>query len=169
MKKRFILLLALCLCLLCTTAAAEGAPQGLSYEARELSMPAAGVMVYVPADMDGVEGDEEAYDLGFRFDCFNDADTFDCTLYVNDSRDMSLADYAAFYAGRSGYAAYAAETVNGYTVMRLTGADNPNDFTVLIAGTDTDAPSAVYSLSFGCSGEADAALANEILNTLTEY
>lgn len=165
MKKGLAFLLTLCL-LGCTAALAEATPPKLSYEPYELSMPAAGVKIYVPDNMDTMEGDEEAYDLGFRFNCYND--TFDLTVWVNDSRDMNLADYAAFDAARNGQTA-AAESINGIPVQRLTKADKPYSFDILVAVPDETDIQAVYDLSFTCDGEKDVALANEILSTLAPW
>ncbi|HNX61611.1 MAG TPA: hypothetical protein PKN45_03130, partial [Candidatus Limiplasma sp.] len=111
--------------------------------------------------------DECAYDSGFRFDCFND--TFDFTLYVNDSRDMNLKDYAAFFADRNHMKAEA-ETVNGYPCYRLTDpAKTDGSFTLLIADTTEDDTPPVYQLAFMCDGDKDVKLANDILSTIAPY
>jgi hypothetical protein len=169
LKKWFALLLGLCLCLSFGASAEDAdAPDNLSYTPQELHMAATGLTLYFPSDMDEMGGDEEAYDLGFRFNCNND--TFDFTMYVQDSRDMSFADYAAFYADRAGCDIVKADTINDFSVWRLTTSDNPNDFNVLIADPDNpDAPLAVYVLTFSCTGEDDVALAEEILGTLAWY
>ncbi len=165
MKRRLMLLAALCL-FVCMAAPAQAASVGPAYAAQELHLPAAGLMLYAPADLDTLEGDEEAYDLGFRFYCYSD--TFSFTVWVHDSRDMSLEDYAAFYAGRNNLTA-AAATINGYAVQRLTDSDAPDALTVLVAAAGSGTPPAVYALSFSCEHEDDWELADEILDTLTEY
>jgi hypothetical protein len=166
MRSKRILGAALCLCLALGAAAGEAssAASGLPVE---LHLAAAGLMIDAPAGLDTLEGDEEAYDLGFRYDGYSD--TFDFTLYVQDSRDMSAADYAAFYAERADFDAVTAETVNGFPVWRLTRSGDPTTFDVLIADPNADAPPAVYVLMFSCTGEADTQLAAEILSTLAPY
>jgi len=161
-KKSFWLLLTLCLCLSIAAMAATNTPK-LSYNAMELNMPAAALMVYVPADMDTLEGDEEASDLGFRFNCYSD--TFDLTVWVHDSREMSLKDYGAFYAKRNGEKA-SPETINGFPVQYLSSEEKPDAFEYIVADPDSNPPDAVYVLSFTCDGEADVKLAEEIINTL---
>ena len=161
-KMSFWLLLTLCLCL-GSSAVADTTPPKLSYNAMELNMPAAALRIYVPADMETLEGDEEAFDLGFRFNCFSD--TFDLTVWVHDNREMSLKDYAAFYAERNGQKA-SPETVNGFPVQFLSSEDKPDACTILIADPDANIPDAVYVLSFTGDGEADVKLAEEIINTL---
>lgn len=162
MKKMLALLV--CLSLLVPCALAETVPEGLSYAAQEEILPAAGMMLYIPSEMDTMEGDMAAYDLGFRYECYND--TFLMSISVYDAREMSPADYAAFYAGRRGYTA-APDTINGFSVFRLTQADKPNDFIILVSMPDENEPLAVYSLSFSCDTDEARALANEILSTLT--
>ena len=51
----------------------------------------------------------------------------------------------------------------------LTKKDKPEDFVILLAMPDDEAPQAVYSLSFICDGEKDVAIADEILSTLALY
>jgi hypothetical protein len=165
MKRRFILLAAICL-FVCMTAPAQAASAGLTFASQELRLPAAGLMICVPADMDTLEGVEVAYVLGLRFYWYSD--TFSFTVWVHDSRDMNLEDYAAFYAGRNDLTATAAE-INGYAVQRLTNAGVPDVLTVLVAAVGSDTPLAVYALSFSCEQEDDWKLADEILGTLTEY
>ena len=162
LKKGFWLLLTLCLCLSVTAMAASNTPK-LSYKAMELNMPAAALRVYVPAEMDSLEGDEAAADLGFKFNCYND--TFDLTAWVHESREMSLVDYAAFYAGRNNMKA-APETVNGFPVQYLTSEDKPEMFAYLVADPDGNPPDAIYVLTFTCTGDADVKLAKEIMGTL---
>lgn len=164
MKKGLTLLMVLILCL--GAPAAQASAPTLSYPAAELSLPAAGLMLYVPTDMASLGGDEEAYDLGFRFNCYSD--TFDLTVYVKDSRDMSLADYGAFYAERSGTKA-AADNVNGYAVQLMTSTEKPNDYTVIVAAPDQEIPDVVYLLEFSCGSQSDVNLAEEIINTLAPY
>ena len=165
MKKGFLLLLALCLCL-CLTAFAETTAPTLSYASKELSLPAAGLMLSVPSEMSTLESDEEAYDLGFRFNCFTD--TFDMTVWVHDSRDMNLKDYAAFFADRYGLTA-APDTVNGFDVQLLTDTAKPNVYDILVAGPDNPQPDVVYLLEFSCTTESDVKLAEEILGTMALY
>jgi hypothetical protein len=165
MKKTLALFLAMCLCLGLSVATASTTPT-LSYAAQELRLPAAGLMIYVPANMDRTEGDEEAYDLGFRFNCYTD--TFDFTLWVHDSRDMSLEDYAAFYAERYGYTA-TAETINGFVAQSLISNDVAGDYVALVALPDSDTPAVIYALSFACTNDDDVTLANEIMSTLATY
>ena len=162
MKKALSVFLALCL-LAGAVALAESAAPKTSYESREVDMPAAGVLIYAPDNMDSPEGDEVAADLGFRFNCTSD--TFDLTIWVHDSRDMNLADYAAFDAARNGQTA-AAETINGIPVQRLTSKTNPKVFDILVAMPDDPDIQAVYDLTFTCDGKKDVALAEEILSTL---
>ena len=167
MKKTFALLLALCLCLCLNAATATTTvPPTLTYAAEELRLPAAGLLIYVPANMDRLEGDQESHDLGFRYNCYSD--TFDFTLWVHDSRDMNLEDYAAFYAKRYGYTA-TAETINGFAAQSLVSKDVAGDYVALVAQPDTDEPAVVYALSFSCTGDDDVALANEIMSTLATY
>jgi hypothetical protein len=165
MKKGFAFMLAVCLCL-SLSAAASATTAALSYTPLELRLPAAGLMIYVPADMEKTEGDEADYDLGFRYNCYTD--TFSFTLWVHDSRDMSSEDYADFYAERNGFTV-AVETLNGYAVPCLTSTDAPGDFVALVSQPDTDTPAVIYELYFSCSGDDDVALANEIVSTLTTY
>jgi len=165
MKKWFFLFLTLCLCVSLSALAETAAPK-LSYPSQELDMPAAGLMIYVPTNMDTLDSDEESFDLGFRFNCYTD--TFDFTVYVHDSRDMSLPDYAAFYANRYGFIA-AADRINGFAVQRLTKPDKPRNFDILVAMPDEESPEAVYALSFSCGNDADQKLADEILSTLALY
>lgn len=165
MKKWITLLLTLCLCMSASALSETTVPK-LSYPSQELDMPAAGLMIYVPANMDTLDSDEESFDLGFRFNCYTD--TFDFTVYVHDSRDMTLPDYAAFYADRYGFVA-AADRINGFAVQRLTKADKPGDFDILVTTPDEESPEAVYALSFSCGSDADIKLANEILSTLALY
>lgn len=163
MKKGFVWVLVLCL-MTGALAFAEGDKPATSYESMELTMPAAGLRVFVPANMDSIGGDEEAYDLGYRFNC--SSDTFDLSVWVHDSRDMDLADYAAFFAERSGMTA-APDHVNGFAVQLLTDAAKPGEYTILLAAPDQEAPPAIYELSFSCAGEADIKLAEEIMGTLS--
>ena len=156
-------MLALCL-MMGALALAEGNAPATSYEAMELTMPAVGLRVFVPANMDSIGGDEEAYDLGYRFNC--NSDTFDLSVWVHDSRDMDLADYATFFAERSGMTA-APDRVNGFAVQLLTDAAKPGEYTILLAAPDQEAPQAIYELSFSCAGEADVKLAEEIMGTLS--
>ncbi|MCE5343252.1 MAG: hypothetical protein LLF96_06665 [Eubacteriales bacterium] len=165
MKKRFTLLLVVCLCLTLNAVAVASSPT-LSYTPLELHLPAAGLMIYVPADMDRLEGDEEAYDLGFRYYCYTD--TFSFTLYVHDSRDMNSEEYADFYAERNGYTVLD-DTTNGVAVKGLTSNDVPGDYVALVSSPGTDSPAAIYELAFSCTGDDDVALANEIMSTLTTY
>ena len=165
MKKIMVVVLVLCLSMgLMAMAAAETST--LSYMSFELPLPAAALKVLVPFDMDSYEGDEEAYDYGFRFNCYTD--TFDLTVYVHESREDSLEAYAAFYAQRHTMDAQA-DRVNGFAVQRLTSADRPFDVTYLVTAPDQVSPSVVYDLAFACDGEADAALAQEIIGTLALY
>ena len=166
-KKLAIWLLCLSVCLWGGVAAyAQAQTPATSYAAMALPLPAAGLAIAVPADMDRLEADEEAYDLGFRFDCYTD--TFDLTVSVLDTRDMEPADFAAFYALRHGQTA-SADRVNGYAVQRLSDAARPYDVTVLVGAPDQIMPAVVYALRFSCDGETDAALAQEILGTLGVY
>ncbi|MDD3213303.1 MAG: hypothetical protein PHY64_06505 [Eubacteriales bacterium] len=158
----FALVLACCLGLcLCGATAEEPFPDAL-----EIHLAAAGLAISVPGDMERLDADEEAYDLGFRYDCYTD--TFEFTLYVQDSRDMSLADYAAFYAGRKKLVAKE-DTINEFPVWRLTNAEDPSFMEVLVADPEADVPLAVYVLTFSCDGEEDRAMENAILNTLNRY
>ncbi len=167
MKKIWCLLLALCLGF-CLSASAEETPVPAPFDnPQEIHLAAAGLMLYAPGDLETLDGDECAYDSGFRFDCFND--TFDFTLYVNDSRDMTLKEYAAFFADRNHMKAEA-DTVNGYPCYRLTDpAKKDGSFTLLIADTTEDDTPPVYQLAFMCDGEKDVKLANDILSTIAPY
>ncbi len=167
MKRWLTMLLALCLCT--AVAAAETAAPKLSYEPEELDMPAVFLRISVPADLQRLEGDEEAFDLGLRYSGYSQDDTFSLYVSVNDSRDMNLADYAAFYAARYGYAKVEEERINGFYAMRLTDSQQPGDFAILLAAPDDEAPAAVYDLVFTCDGEQAEALAEEILSTLALY
>ncbi len=162
MKKCLALILALYLCL-SGAALADTAPK-LSYPSFALEMPAVGLMVYAPDNLEHWESDEANYDLGFRYDLFSD--TFDMTVVVSDSRDLDHAAYAAFYADRYGFADATAIRINGFAAYRLTGKDRPLDYTILLAAPDDEAPQAFYSLAFACNGEADVKLADEIMSTL---
>lgn len=168
--KRWIALL-LCFLLLGPAAIAEeGIPAGLSYPAQELLLPAAFLRLYVPSEMDSDGGDMEAYELGYRFNCYTE--TFSLTLWVHDNRDQSFADYTAYYAKKTNASA-TAETINGFPVQRLVPAEGAGAFTLLVPPPfvdpqDAGATFAVYHLSFSCDGEKDLALANEILSTLQE-
>ena len=168
MKKGLILLVVLCLCAP-WSALAQAAPSTLTYEPEELDMPAVGLMVYVPADLQRTEGDEEAYDLGFRYSGSNAGNTFELDVDVHDSRDMTPVDYAAFYGDRYGYPQASEERLNGFYAIRLTNPKRAGEFVILLTMPDDDAPQAVYALTFLCDGEADARLAAEILSTLALY
>lgn len=168
MKKWFTLLLTLCLCMTVVAIAETAAPK-LTYEPEELDMPAVGLMIYVPADLNRLDGDEVGFDLGLRYNAYNEGDTFELAIEVHDSRDLDLAGYAAFYADRYEYSAVTEERINGFYVQRLTKKDKPEDFVILLAMPDDEAPQAVYSLSFICDGEKDVAIADEILGTLALY
>ena len=132
-----------------------------------MTMPAAGLMLYVPTDMDQMEGDEESYDLGFRFD--GSIDTFSMALYVHDGRDMALSSYAAFYAERNGYTSVEEVEINGYHVQKMVKADDAKTFAVLFALEGQEPALAVYTMVFSCDTDSDVALANEILSTLSIY
>ena len=164
---KMVLSVLLCAMMFLTYAAAEGVPKNLSYEAREITMPAAGLMLYVPADLEQLEGDEESYDLGFRFD--GSKDTFSMALYVHDGRDMSLASYAEFYAERNGFTSVEEAEINGYHVRKMVKADDAKTFAVLFASEGEEPALAVYSMVFTCDTDTDVALANEILSTLSVY
>lgn len=167
MKRWFATLLVLCLC--AASAMAETATPKLSYEPEELDMPAVFLRISVPADLMRLEGDEEAVDLGFRYSGDSQDGTFSLYVSVNDSRDMNLADYAAFYAARYRYAQVKEERINGFYAMRLTDGQQPDDFAILLAAPDDESPSAVYDLVFTCDGDKAKALAEEILSTLAPY
>lgn len=167
MKRLLAMLLALCLC--AAAAAAETAVPGPGFTAEELDMPAAYLCISVPADLTRLEGDEAAVDLGLRYFGTSQDDTFALTVSVHDSRDMSLADYAAFYAKRYAYANVAEERINGYYAQRLTGSQTPGEFAILLAAPDDEAPAVVYDLVFDCTGDAAQALAEQILKTLAPY
>lgn len=163
-KRCFALVLVCCLGLCLCGATAE--TEEPFPDAQEIHLAAAGLAISVPGDMERLEADEEAYDLGFRYDCYTD--TFEFTLYVQDSRDMSLADYAAFYAERKSFIAQA-DTINEYPVWRMTNAADPTFTEVLVADPEADVPLAVYVLTFSCDGEEDREMENAILNTLDLY
>jgi hypothetical protein len=164
MKRWLAMAAALCLCL-SGAACAEYTPvELLSYTPLELEMPAVQLKLYVPGDMDAMEGDEVAADTGYRFNCFSD--TFDLSVWVHDSRDMDLERYAAFYRERYGFADAQIVRINGFAAARLTMADRPYDFTILLTPPDVLEPDSVYELSFVCDGQEDAALAEEIMGTL---
>lgn len=162
MKKCFAVMLALCLSLSCA-ALADTAPK-LSYPSFALEMPAIQMLVYAPDNLDSLDSDEANFDMGFRYDLYSD--TFDMTVEVHESREMALDAYAAFFAKQYNYTANAADRINGFAVQRLTKADRPLDFAILVMPPDDEAPQAVYSLAFACDGEADVKLANEIMSTL---
>ena len=162
MRKCFTGLLALCVCLSGAVLAETAPAPQLSYPSFALEMPAVQMMVYAPDDLDRLGSDEANYDMGFRYDLYSD--TFDMTVEVHESREADLEAYAAYYAKQYGYTATAAERINGFAVQRLTKADRPLDYTILIP--DGEAPQAVYSLAFSCDGEADVKLADEIMSTL---
>ena len=168
MKKGLLLLLILCLCAP-WGALAQAAPATLTYEPEELDMPAVGLMVYVPADLQRIDGDEEAFDLGFRYSGSNANNTFEMDVNVHDSRDMTLSDFAVFYGDRYGYPQVKEERINGFDAQRLTDPQRAGDFTILLAMPDDEAPQAVYALTFLCNGETDVRLAEEILSTLALY
>lgn len=158
LKKSALILLALTLALSGAIAEEESGDlvQG---------MPAAGVQYTLPGDMEWLSGDEEGYDLGFRLTCDNEDLTV--TEWVNDARDMTFADYAAFYADRNGMVAQA-DTLNGFEVYRLTFTDERADtaFTYLFAMAQEEYPPVVYSLSFDWSSEAGKTQALSILSTV---
>ena len=167
-KKGLLLLMILCLCAP-WGALAQAVPATLSYEPEELDLPAVGLMVYVPVDLQRTDGDEEAFDLGFRYSGSNASNTFELDVKVHDSRDMTLSDFAAFYGDRCGYPQVQEERINGFDAQRLTNLERSSDFTILLAMPDDEAPQAVYALTFLCDGEADVRLADEILSTLALY
>ena len=148
---------------LCAGAGAMAA----SPETSELPMAAAGLKITVPADLQTLEGDEAAHDLGFRYDGYNDALEF--TLWVHDARDMTLPEYAAFYASRNQLANVAKDTVNTYPVFRLTDASTPDRLVVLVSDPSADEPDAVYVLTFTCDNDAARKQAESILQTLADY
>jgi hypothetical protein len=168
MKRLLPLFAAFCLCV-CPCAAWAEAGVSFADNARALPMPAAGLTISVPAELETVEGDEAAFDLGFRYNGFDAADAFDLVLWVHDARDLSLADYAAFYAERNGFATVTVEMLNGFPVGHLSNEDDPGRFSVLVADPNADLPEAVYTLSFSCTDEGAMTLAGEILSTLAEY
>lgn len=141
-------------------------PAGLSYPAEEFILAAADLHLYVPTDMDSYGGDMASYDLGSRLNIFTD--TFSMDIDVKDARDMLPADYAAFYAKRTGYAAVAPEIINDLTVYHLTdNADSPAGFAFIVSDYLMDAPEVVYVLTFTAQGAQDVALSKEILSTLS--
>lgn len=151
--------------------AQNDAPTNLSFAPLEQNLPAVGLRLYVPADMDHEEGDVEAYELGYRFNCFND--TFYMSANVRSNREMTMPEYTAFYSKKKGYTA-AREEINEIAVERLTDQTNPQRFEILISMfVDQDSAPGdefpVYHLLFDCKTQADLALATEILSTLQYY
>lgn len=169
MKK--LLALLICLMLPFSLALAEdSAPQGLSYKAEEFNMPAIGFRVYIPADMEGYGGDEEAFDMGFRFNLGDEAIGFSMDGSVECGRDMSLADYANFFGERAGYGEPKVEEINGCMAVTLTKTEDPAVTVVVLGGKadlQKDDPY-YYELLFYCGSEKADALKAEILSTITE-
>lgn len=171
--KKFCLLL-LCLLLMSTAAfAADTLPASLGSEPELVSLPAAFVHFYVPAGMDGYEGDAEAHELGFRYGCGDD--TLDLTITVYDNRYQTLKDYTAFYMQHTDYTAVSEETIGDIKVQRLTKATDPNGFQIMVVAPgdeslyeNADGAFAIYHLSFYCETPEGKALVEDILSTLAK-
>jgi hypothetical protein len=163
------LALGLSLCLLASlfTGAAAETTSDSTQEPQEIHMAAVGAMITVPAGMETLEGDEAAYDLGFRYDGYTD--NIDLSIYVQDARDMTLKDYAAFYAGRNNFSTVKQDNVNGFPIYRLTNAASPDLLTVLLGDPTDDTPNVAYVLAFSCEDEKAWQQEDSILQTLANY
>jgi len=161
--------LTICLCVGLFTGAMAETASDTAQEPLEIHMAAVGLMITVPADLEALGGDEDAYDLGFRYDGYSIDDTFDLTLWVHDARDMTIKDYAAFYASRYSCTDVKLDSVNGFPVYRLTNPASPDLLTVLVGEPENDTPDAVYALSFSCDNQKAWQLEESILKTLAVY
>ncbi len=173
MKKCCVFLL--CLLLMSTAALAQdNLPASLGNSPEEVILPAALLHLYVPSGMDRTEGDIESHDQGFRLTRFDD--TFSITVYVHDNHFQTPKDYVANYMQHKEFSAVADEMIGEIRVQRLTKADDPENFEIVVMPqldeeflSSPGEDFAIYHLMFSCDTPEANALAQDVLSTLSDY